>query len=328
MRILLSGVLALSLSLSWLAAEEPKEVRTIAFASCLKQDLPAPALQSVVDCWPDVFVWMGDNVYADTEDMAVMRSKYDFVRSLAPVRKLWRVSTVVGTWDDHDYGANDYGKEYPMKEESQQLFLDFIGEPADSERRRQEGVYGLHDLGTEGRRVRVILLDTRYHRDPVGSDGTMLGELQWRWLERALKESPAQVNVLVSSIQVLASEHRFEKWSNFPRERARLLALLARPDIPPVVVVSGDRHMSEISRDDESCGYPLYDITSSSLNLPLGSGPEPNRYRVGELFRPSNFGTLSLDWSHQPPVVTACIRDERGAPQRAVSFRLERRTNG
>lgn len=303
-------------------AAEP--VSQVAFGSCFKEMLPAPSLEAVASLDPDVFIWMGDNVYGDTEDMEVLRAKYRVVREHPAYARIRANSRVIGTWDDHDYGLNDAGSEYPMRRESQQVFLDFLDEPEGSVRRKREGVYAVEDLGVPGRMLRVILLDLRYHRDPIGSDGTMLGEAQWKWLEKVLVESSAQVNLLVSSIQLLPEEHRFEKWANFPAERRRLLELLARPDVPPVLVLSGDRHMAEISCDRESCGYPLFEVTSSSLNLPIGSGPEPNRWRVGELFRPANFGTLSIDWGSEPPVVTACLRDESGVPQRAVSLVLQR----
>ena len=304
------------------AAVEP--IRQLVFVSCFKDTKAAPALDTIAALKPDVFVWMGDNVYGDTEDMALLASKYRAVRELPAYARIRESAKVIGTWDDHDYGKNDAGKEFPKRAESQGVFLDFLDVPAESPRRMQEGVYSVADFGPPGKLVRVILLDTRYFRDPVGSDGTMLGEAQWSWLEKMLVESEAQVNVLVSSIQVLSAEHRWEKWANFPKEMDRLMKLLARPEVPPVILLSGDRHVAEISVDRERCGYPLYDITSSSLNLPLGSGDEPNRLRVGPLFRPANFGTLTFDWSGDKPVVTACIRDESAAPQRAVTIPLER----
>ena len=282
-------------------------------------------MESIAALKPDVFVWMGDNVYGDTEDMAVLKQKYQVVKDLPAYQRVLKEATVLGTWDDHDYGDNDAGKEFPKRAESQQVFLDFIDEPEVSPRRKQEGVYGLRDFGPEGKQVRVILLDTRYHRDPIGSDGTMLGEAQWAWLEQALVESKASVNIVVSSIQFLPEGHRFEKWSNFPKEQKRMLELLARNEVPPVLFLSGDRHLAEISLDTERVGYPLYDITSSSLNLPLGGAKdEPNDHRVGRNFRPANFGTLSFDWSRKIPVVTAAIRDQNGVPQRAVSIELSR----
>lgn len=317
---------SLAVATTILAADEPASgpVSQIAFGSCFKEMLPAPSLEAIAAIGPDVFIWMGDNIYGDSEDMEVLRAKYQLVREHPGYARIRATAEVIGTWDDHDYGMNDAGKEYPMRRESQQLFLDFLDEPEGSVRRKREGVYTVEDLGVPGRMVRVILLDLRYHRDPVGSDGTMLGEAQWKWLEKMLVESTAQVNLLVSSIQLLPGEHRFEKWANFPAERKRLLELLARPEVPPVLVLSGDRHMAEISCDRVSCGYPLFEVTSSSLNLPLGSGPEPNRLRVGELFRPANFGTLSIDWDHHPPVITACLRDQAGVPRRAASLVLER----
>ncbi|MCH7228761.1 alkaline phosphatase D family protein [Haloferula sp. A504] len=299
-------------------------VDEMVFVSCFKETLPAPALETIAGLEPDVFIWMGDNVYGDTEDMEVMWNKYRVAREHPGYAKIRAISQVTGTWDDHDYGANDAGREYPKRAESQQVFLDFLDVPANSPRRKREGVYSVEDYGPPGQMVRVILLDTRYFRDPVGSDGAMLGDSQWQWLEKMLTGSEARVNVLVSSIQVLASEHRWEKWENFPKEKQRLLELLARKDVPPVLILSGDRHVAEISLDRESVGYPLYDITSSSLNLPLGDGDEPNRYREGRMFRGANFGALSIDWSREEPVITASIRDEQGRPQRAVSFELVR----
>jgi alkaline phosphatase D len=322
----LSALLAASLTV-FLPAEVPprsEPVEELIFGSCFKEMLPAPTLECIASIEPDVFVWMGDNVYGDTEDMAVLRAKYQMAREHPGYARIRTVSRVIGTWDDHDYGLNDAGKEYPMRTGSQQVLLDFLDVPEGSPRRKQEGVHWVEDFGPPGRMTRVILLDTRYFRDPVGSDGTMLGEAQWQWLEKMLTGSEARVNVLVSSIQVLASEHRWEKWENFPKERKRLLALLARKDVPPVVILSGDRHVAEISVDRESCGYPLYDLTSSSLNLPLGDGDEPNRFREGRMFRGSNFGSLGIDWSREIPVITGCIRDEQGRPQRAVSFELVR----
>ncbi|MBK1835452.1 alkaline phosphatase D family protein [Roseibacillus ishigakijimensis] len=297
----------------------------LVFASCHKEGREAPALEAIVASKPDLFIWMGDNIYGDSRDVTVLEEKYARVLAKPPYQTLQATCPIIGTWDDHDYGANDAGKDYPVKEESQRAFLDFLGVPRDSPRREREGVYAVHDYGEGEQQVRVILLDTRYHRDSLDNPaGTILGQEQWQWLEKQLAESKAAVNILVSSIQVLPAQHRFEKWANFPKDRDRLLGLLAREEMPPVVILSGDRHLAEISRD-LAVGYPLYDITSSSLNSSFGGNTEEeNQLRVGENFGANNYGSLTIDWHRQPPVLTATIHDQKGRPQRATTFQLQR----
>lgn len=304
---------------------EPQPLERLVFVSCFKESRKSEALKTIVDWRPDVFVWMGDNIYGDSEDMKVLRDKWNTVLNNAEYLKIRKTSAVLGTWDDHDYGANDVGKEFGPKAESQKEFLDFLGVAPDSPRRRREGVYHYEDFGPENQLVRVILLDTRYHRDALESNGTILGEEQWQWLEKALRESPAQVNLLVSSIQVLPHEHRFEKWANFPKEQERLFALLAESEVPPVLLLSGDRHLAEISLDETNCGYPLYEVTSSSLNHSFGGSPnEVNQLRVGKNYGRNNFGGLIFDWAGDFPKIEAAVFDENGQIQLKAEISLKK----
>ncbi len=305
------------------AGAEP--LSRIAFGSCCRQDRPAPIFSAIADSRPELFIWMGDNIYGDSPDPEVLRAKYRQLREHADYAPLNGQFPIIGTWDDHDYGKNDAGSEFESKVASQEAFLDFFEVPEDSPRRQRKGVYSCEDFGPEERQVRVILLDTRYHREAPGADTDVLGREQWKWLEEQLRESTAQVNLLVSSIQFLPNGARFEKWGNFPEARTRLLALLADPEMPPVVILSGDRHLGEISLDVKSAGYPLYEITSSSLNASGGGSPqEINPLRIGNNFRAANSGTLSIEWTDAEPIITLALRDVEGAPQRAVTFPLKR----
>ena len=99
-------------------------------------------------------MWLGDNVYADSGDPAVPRASYAKQLGNPEYRRLIESVLVVGTWDDHDYGANDAGDEYPTSDESQEILLNFLGEPADTSRRRQQGVYAAYTFGDPLRRLK------------------------------------------------------------------------------------------------------------------------------------------------------------------------------
>ncbi len=300
------------------ALDPAREVTTVAFGSCCEQHRPAPIWKTIAAQRPDVFVFMGDNVYANAEEERGLVEAYQMLAESSGYAELRADVPVVATWDDHDFGRDDAGAEYPLKDASQRVMLDFFGEPADSPRRRQQGVYTSYVLGPPGRRLQIVLLDTRYFRSEVlplpgrgayrpnpDPKATILGPTQWAWLETVLRE-PAQLRLLVSSIQVVSDDHPYERWGNFPRERARLLQLLGR--VEDLLVVSGDRHRAEISAMPLA-GRTLVEVTSSSLNMPR-EGNEPNRHRVGELLAIANYGTLAIDWVAGR--AQAEVRDERG----------------
>lgn len=317
-----------------LPAPEPSgdaPLQRILFGNCLNQKHPQPIWKALLAAEPQLFLFLGDNIYADTQDMNVLRAKYQELADQPGYQQLRRMCPIMATWDDHDYGLNDTGGDYPMKRESQAAFLDFFGVPADSPRRQQEGVYSSRIFGPEGRRVQVLMLDTRYFRsplkkgEPVGEPGeglpsryvpdddprsTLLGPAQWAWLEEQLRQ-PAELRIIASSIQVLPDEHGWEKWGNLPRERQRLLDLIRRT--PGVLLVSGDFHTAEISvLEPPASGYPVVEVNAGSLNSPVPWRNVRNRYRVGAVYFGASFGAITIDWDAPDPVVRCQVRDEEG----------------
>jgi alkaline phosphatase D len=311
----------------------------IAFGSCADQNKPCPIWDRIAAQKPDLLLLLGDNMYADLEDGKLVPAAPDKIarcyRELAAVPEFSALrgqTRILATWDDHDYGANDAGADYEFRDESQKLFLDFWGVPADSPRRQRKGVYHAETFGPPGRRVQVILLDTRYHRSKLtqaekplpgtrirpylpntAPGATMLGEEQWKWLEGRLRQ-PAELRLLCSSIQVVSDEHPFEKWANIPAERTRLYRLIRETGAGGVVVLSGDRHAGELSLDPDAVGYPLYDATASGLNQAAKRwrAPEPNGKRVAAMPYGDHFGLITVDWSAQDPVVSLQLRDDAG----------------
>jgi alkaline phosphatase D len=321
-------------------AQESKALRDIVFGSCL--DLTEhPMLDRTLTLPMDLFLFLGDNIYADTSDMAVMRAKYNGLKQSNFFRQLQAKTEFLATWDDHDFGPNDGGANYPMRQQSQQQFFDWLDEPADSPRRKQEGVYYAKTFGPEGKRVQVILLDTRYFRSPlkkgkhdiVPSGGnyvpdedpqsTMLGDDQWKWLEQKLQE-PAQLRLICSSVQFVPSAHGGECWANFPLERQRMLDMIARTKAAGIVFLSGDRHWCEFSRMDGPSGYPLYDFTASSMTQvhPRGT-PTPNTYRFSKTtYHQPNVGAMHIDWDRPDPAISVRIVDVAGLTRIEHQFSL------
>jgi len=320
----------LALLAASLAAADEAPVSRIAFGSCLGQDGVQPIWHQVLAAKPDAFVFLGDNVYADTTDPVELRAAYAKLAEQPGYQALRQASRILATWDDHDYGQNDAGAENPIREASKQIFLDFFDVPKDSPRRRRDGVYHAELLGPPGRRVQIILLDTRYHRTPLvwkadatdRVDGgrylpttdpkaTLLGAKQWTWLEEQLRV-PAQLRIIGSSIQVVDEDYGGETWANFPLERTRLFTLLWRST--GSLFISGDRHFAELSVMDSEAGYPTYDLTSSSLNWSehMFRLPERNRHRVAVLNRGDNFGLIEIDWARRDPLIRLKIIDEDG----------------
>jgi alkaline phosphatase D len=174
------------------------------------------------------------------------------------------------------------------------------------------------------------VLDTRYFRSPlqkrakkivgegpyeVSSNlkATMLGDAQWKWLAEQLKV-PAKVRILVSSVQLVAQDHGWEKWYNFPHERERLYKLIKDTKAAGIVTVSGDRHLAELSMMDAGVGYPIYDLTSSGLTEASQKWRkfEVNRHRVATMNWGNNFGLITIDWAKDDPLIRLQIRDEDG----------------
>ncbi|MEM6821311.1 MAG: alkaline phosphatase D family protein [Verrucomicrobiota bacterium] len=284
----------LFLSVCTLCAEK----LTIAFGSCNKRKLEQPVWSILSKhIKPDLWVWIGDIIYGDTKNMDLLARKYREQYERADYQDFRNNYKIIGIWDDHDYGANNSGKEHSKKKEAQQLLLDFLDEPKDSPRRKQEGVYAVYDQIVGSTRVKIILLDTRYHRDPYGKHSDVLGKAQKAWLNEILSKSKTDIHLIVSSIQVISSEHQWEKWENFPQAKKELFEILRTHKTPNVIFLSGERQIGDISCWKNSpLGYPVWDITSSGLTHSWGERfhGEPNKYRVGNYYPGLNFGLVEI----------------------------------
>ena len=279
------------------------------FGSCLTEKREQPIWSAIKEENLQEFFFMGDNVYGDNEETGElddMKVAYALQREKLPD---WLKEIKVNAiWDDHDYGKNDGGEEYLFKEQAQELFLDFWQAPLDDPRRNREGIYFSEVREIFNLKVNLIGLDTRYHRSALGQmdkpyspvddeSKTMLGKVQWNWLEEELSQNN-DLNIIVSSIQVIPTNHGFEKWGNFPHERSRLLKIIEDSKVP-TIIVSGDRHKAGIYKKGD-----VIELTSSSMNKPLPNyiskiwdllNKETDAHLIGDMYYPENYGILSIN---------------------------------
>ena len=277
----------------------------IAFGSCLNQDQPQPIWDAIIAARPQIFLFLSDNIYADSTNLADKDATYAKLAAQPGTRQLLDTCPVWAMWNDLDSGT-------------------------DFSRRQRPGAYDARFFGPPGKQVQIIWLDTRTFRGPLkwrmerlpgegpweanpDKSVTLLGAEQWTWLRRMLR-FPAQFRIIVSIIQVVAEDHHWEKWMNLPHERKLLFDMISDTEADGILFISGDRRQAELSMIREGVPYPLYDLTSSPLNMRREEPVvEINGHGISDVCRDNNFGLITLDWIAPDPTITLEVRDEKGA---------------
>jgi len=338
-------------------ASAGQPLQRIAFGSCAMQTKAQPIWDVIAERQPDLFLFIGDAIYADydgkkayTPTEATLERDWDMLANETHFKQFQRQVPIMATWDNHDYGKHNGGAEFELKELTKTAFLNFFGEPADSERRKSPGMYDAKIFGPEGKRVQIILLDTRYFKGPfikdprskqekaaaglTGSMGnyvpnrdpnvTLLGKTQWAWLERQMIK-PAEIRLIASSTQVIPNEKAMDEWGNYPLERQRLFELLKKTKANGVILLSGNVHFAEISRLD-NFPYPLYELTSSGLtHVNKDYAKAKNAYRIAEAYAGINFGLIEIDWAATPsPRIVLKAFGEKGETRIQQTLLLHR----
>ena len=254
----------------------------VSFGSCARfQKSVRQRIWGVVkDIEPDLFFWVGDNIYGDALDADILAEEYRRQRDIPEISEVLQSVPQLATWDDHDFGLNNHDRTHPAKDAALRVFKQYWPNPA----------YGLEDTpgvffryGYGG--VDFFFIDNRYYRDPNkapdGPEKTVLGEAQYRWLIDGLDSSDAPFKVVVSGSGFTSAKGPTgDSWSAFLHERDRLFNEIAERGINGVVLFSGDTHRGELNRIESPHprGYPLYELVSS----PLAQEPSGNQRTVGE----------------------------------------------
>ncbi len=224
-----------------------------AFGSCASTGSRNVIFETIREKVPLFFLHMGDFHYRNIRrnDPERFHAAFDAVLTSPLQSALYRSTSVVYMWDDHDFGPDDSDRTSPARAAAQTVYRaavpHFPLELGDSEIGR------INQAFTVGR-VRVIITDTRSERapkaDPDTDEKTMLGVDQIAWLERELAAAREHALVIwVSTVPWItkADASAGHGWEPYHRERTRLANTIKRLGlVSRLIMLSGDAHMAAI----------------------------------------------------------------------------------
>lgn len=287
------------------AQAQTDSITTIAVIGCHDQHKPAPALPYFADVLkPNYAIWVGDNVYADTEtDPAHIQKQLDILGNKDGFARLRDVAKFMVTWDDHDYGLNDAGKYYALKEQSKQIHRKFWGLESEISEDHDGVYYAKLEKQPNGKVIQFIMLDGRSNRDnPKQRNASAFGEKQWNWLEEQLKQ-PADVRFIVNGYQILLKHPtRWEALIKLGKSRNRLIDMIKTTGAQNIVFVTGDQHYVEVLRSPWNVKYHTYEIMAAGINKNERPGFARNRV-AGPDVTIHSAPIIEVHWDTDPYIV-------------------------
>lgn len=258
-----------------------------------------PAIIGTMAATPaDFNLLLGDNFYyreADWDSPSGMRYRYRHTFSHPEMTRLLASRPNYAIWDDHDYGPNDADRTFPLRAEALSLFLDHWPNPINH--RESGGIYTAFEYSDAA----FFLVDDRWFRAPNALnevDKSFLGDVQLRWLVESLASTEKPWKFLVCGNQVINAVGTKECYRSYSGEFRRLFRMLREQKVEGLIILSGDRHFSELLCDSTLLEYPVYELTCSAVTSSVHTLKEKeknNPLRVpGSLVQQNNFSRLSL----------------------------------
>jgi alkaline phosphatase D len=297
----------------------------VAFGSCprFQDDRVQPIWSTVLGLEPDLFFWIGDNIYGDSTQPHVLQEEYRRQRDVAGLQPVLRGISHLAIWDDHDYGMNNQDRRNPIKNEALKIFKEYWANPS----------YGLTDTPGVFFRYRYgqvdfFFLDDRYYRDPDSDpqspEKTMLGAEQLAWLQTELEASTALFKVLVSGGGWSeAKGETGDSWAAFVDERNKIFDF---------VRVAGDTHVGELNVIpwSDRGGYDFYDLISSPLAQDTpDSWLERRPLRIRPVyFQGSSVGVVDFVFEPTPKLVYRILDVQGRSVWKSFEVRADELVNG
>ena len=249
-------------------------------------------------------LWLGDSWYTrevDYFDEWGLWNRASHERASPVLQNFLKSTSHFAIWDDHDYGPNDIGMNYILKDKSRNVFMNYFTNTSFG--MGGEGIFSMISFSD----VDVFMMDDRWWRSADATkdsvDGkpnatkTMWGKTQMEWLKNSLLYSRASFKIIATGSQVLNPVSTSDKLLNCPAEYNELMNFLSDNKINGVVFLTGDRHHSEIMKVERSGTYPLYDITASPLTAgthKFGGVEKNNPFRILGIDEKQNYSKISF----------------------------------
>ncbi|WNO52415.1 alkaline phosphatase D family protein [Stakelama saccharophila] len=291
----------------------------IAYGSCLRVELDQQQRiwEAVAAREPDLFLWLGDNIYGDALRAETLAEEYRKQRVVPALQPVLRSAGNLAIWDDHDYGLNDGDRTSTVKVGALGVFRNYWANPAHGLPHTPGVFFDYHYGG-----VHFIFLDGRYYRDPNKAENTpqktQLGAAQKAWLKEKLRGSDAVFKVLVSGGGwSKAKGPHGDGWSAFLHERDEIFDFIRDEGIGGVIGMSGDTHCAELNcvPRSETGGYDFYDLGSSPMAQDTDSDwayRRPERRMREPYDGGPNFGVIDFDATAERPWIESCVVNEYG----------------
>ncbi len=289
-----------------------KERFSVAFGGGARYNPPKERIwKTVADRNPHAFLFLGDNLYQDKPTHRNLQRVYYYRRQMRPeFVELSATTACYAIWDDHDFGANDVsGGIEPFKPAWKlpvwKVFKENWPNPYFGGGEKQPGCWFDFSIGD----VDFFMTDGRYYRD--FKKGTMLGPVQKQWLKEKLSKSKATFKVIASGTlwTETADKGGKDSWWGVPEEREEIFSLIDEKNIGGVILLSADRHRTDVYKIKRPNGYDLYEFETSKL-----TNNHTHRTKKEAIFsynKGNFFGLLDFDLTKEDPEMTfRCITME------------------
>ncbi|KAI4839362.1 alkaline phosphatase [Plasmodium brasilianum] len=337
-----------------------EKLTNFVFLSCnyQKGKVNEELLKAVEKRNPQLMLWIGDYFYSECSELKCLDEVYNYIKNDSFYLRLKEKFVIDGIYDDHDYNKNNGDRLYKYKKESKTKYLDYLNVDKSDIRYKRNGAYVSKlyiDPNDENNQVKIIILDTRYNKDPYpfyapdsykdhiihifisffvrfhaalfglyhNSKNDILGNEQWKWLEKELTNSKARAHIVISSIQIFSNHVMNENWGLMPFALKRLKSVIKKTKPKGLIFLSGDVHFASIIGNEEN----IVEVTSSSVNqenllsyvnkyfiyLSTNIFNKRSSFELNKIYGFNNFGSVNINYKNENEInIKTCVHDSHG----------------